>query len=151
MVGLRDESIEKIVEQVCGSARPVYRQRTWVRPLGYLLPGRDFRDGERVFDSHNAEAQAEELAHPLTQQAEPRLRQLGGDPEGLRTMVESSTTNMGPSGLCRVAVLAARTQGPQAASEYVAHRIASLGDRTDPAADRERDVAPRVVAALGSA
>lgn len=79
-------------------------------------PRRDFRDGERVFDSHNAEAQAEELAHLLTQQAEPRLRQLGGDPEGLRTVgpmfvVELSTRQGSAGSPC----LAARTQGPQAA------------------------------------
>ena len=68
----------------------------------------------------------------------------------LEALAQGSTTSMGPSGLCRVATLLARTQGPEAASEYVAQRLTSLGDRTDPAADLERDVAPRVLAVLGA-
>ena len=55
---------------------------------------------------------------------------------------------MGATGLCRIATLVARSQGRNAASEYVSKRLEELGARTDPAANLERDVAPQVMAAL---
>ena len=47
MVGLRDEAIEEVVEQVAGPQKPRYQGRTWVAPLGYLLPDPGYRAGER--------------------------------------------------------------------------------------------------------
>jgi hypothetical protein len=148
MVGLRDEATEEIVEQVSGPWTPRYQGRTWVTPLGYLLPTPSYRDGEREFDARNATGPAEELAHLLASHAEPQLRRIADDPSELLALVEESISSEGPSGLCRVATLAARAGGPKAASEYVAQRLSSLRDRSDPAADLEREVAPRVLAVL---
>jgi hypothetical protein len=148
MVGLRDEATEEIVEEVSGPWTPRYQGRTWVIPLGYLLPNAGYRDGEREFDAGDATSQADELAQLLASHAEPELRRIASDPSELLTLVEDSTSSMGPAGLCRVATMAARTRGSEAASEYVAQRLSSLSDRTDPAADLEREVAPRVLAVL---
>ena len=150
VVGLRDEAIEEIVEQLSGSWTPRYMGRTWVTALGYLLPDPGYSDGERTFDHGNAGTQADELAQLLVDQAEPRLRQIAEDASALTALAEGSTSSMGPSGLCRIATLLARTQGREAASAYVAGRLNSLGDRTDPAANLERDVAPRVLAVLSA-
>ena len=150
MVGLRDDATEEIVEQVTGPCTPKYQGRTWVTPLGHLLPNRGYRDGEREFGESDGTRQADELAHLLAAHADPQLNRIADDPSELRAFVENSTSNMGPSGLCRVATLLARTRGPEAAAEYVAQRLSSLGDRADSAADLEREVAPRVLALLGS-
>ncbi len=148
IVGLRDEATEEVVEQVSGPSSPRYAGRTWITPLGHLLPSGDYRAGERDFDEQNAAEKAEELAQLLATDAEPRLRQVADDLLELRALAEASTSGMGPAGLCRIATLVAKTHGPDAASEYVAQRLTSLGGRTDPAADLERDVGPRVIAAL---
>jgi hypothetical protein len=149
-VGLRDDATERIVELVSGIRRPAYQGRTWVTPLGYLLPDSGYREGERAFDERNAATQADELTRLVVDHAEPRLRDIAGDPAELARLAEDSVSGVGPSGLCRVATLLCRAQDLERASGYVARRLTSLGDRTDPAAELERDVAPRLLAILGS-
>ncbi|MET9314948.1 hypothetical protein ABZX12_24310 [Kribbella sp. NPDC003505] len=148
MVGLRDDATEEIVERLSGSWTPRYMGRTWVTPLGYLLSEHDYLDGERVFNEGNAVTHAEELADLLVHQVEPRLRRIADDASEFTALAERSTCSMGPDGLCRIATMLARTQGPEVASTYVADRLTSLGQRTDPAADLERGMAARVMAAL---
>jgi hypothetical protein len=148
MLGLRDEATQELVEQVTGPQTPRYQGRTWVTPLGYLVPDPSYSKGERDFDERNASTQAGELAHLLITQAEPRLRQIANDASELTALAELSTSSMGPSGLCRIATLLARTKGTEAASEYVTQRLAALRGRTDPAADLERGLAPSVLALL---
>lgn len=150
MVGLRDEAIEEVVEQVAGPQKPRYQGRTWVAPLGYLLPDPGYRAGERDFDDRNHSGQADELAHLLARHAEPQLGRIANDPAELRALVEHSSSSMGPRGLCRVATLVARAEGLEAASQYVAQRLSSLGDRTEPAAALEREAGPQVLAVLRS-
>jgi hypothetical protein len=149
-VGLRDDPTEHVVEELSGSSTPRYQGRTWVTALGYLLPGSSFFEGERVFNERNATSQAEELALSLAEHAEPRLLRIAGDPSELTRLAKDSVSSVGRSGLCRVATLLNRTQGLEAASTYVAQRLTELGDRTDHAAELEREVAPRLLAVLGS-
>ena len=147
-VGLREAAIEAIVERVTGAPQPNYQGRTWTTPLGYLLPDPGFLKGERQFNEHNATAQANEIADIIAHYAEPRLRQIAIDAAELALLADQSVSSMGPAGLCRIASLRARNEGPQAAVQYVTARVAALGDRTDPAADLERDAAPRLLAVL---
>lgn len=147
-VGLRDAAIEAIVERVTGAPRPNYQGRTWTTPLGYLLPDPGFLEGEREFDRHNATARANEIAGMITDHAEPRLRQIATDAAELALLADQSVSNMGSAGLCRIASLRARSEGLPAAVQYVTARVAALGDRTDPAADLERDAALRLLAVL---
>lgn len=147
-VGLRDAAIEAIVEKVTGAQEPSYRARTWTTPLGYLLPTPSFLEGEREFNEHNATAQAEQLASMIAEYAEPRLHQIVNDPLELARLADRSVNNMGAAGLCRIASLRARSEGPESSVKYVTERLAALGDRTDPAADLERDAAPRLLALL---
>ena len=147
-VGLRDAAIEAIVETVTGARQLSYQGRTWTTPLGYLLPDPGFIEGEREFNEHNATAQANEIARLIAEDAEPRLRQIAVDAAELALLADQSVSNTGPAGLCRIASLRARGQGLQAAVQYVTQRVSALGDRTDLAADLERDAAPRLLAAL---
>ena len=84
----------------------------------------------------------------IAEDAEPRLRQIAVDAAELALLADQSVSNTGPAGLCRIASLRARGQGLQAAVQYVTQRVSALGDRTDLAADLERDAAPRLLAAL---
>lgn len=150
MVGLRDDAIEGVVEQMMGPQTPRYQGRTWVTPLGYLLPDPGHRAGERDFDDRDASRRAAELVHLLARHAEPQLDRIANDPAELRALVEHSSSSMGPHGLCRVATLVARAEGLETASQYVAQRLSSLADRSDPSAALERDAGPRVLAVLRS-
>lgn len=149
-VGLRDDATEQVVEELAGSWTPKYQGRTWVTALGYLLPDSSYLAGERDFDERNATSQAEELALLLADHAEPRLRHIAGDPAELTRLVMDSVSSEGRPGLCRIATLLKRAEGFQAASTYVAQRLRDLRDRTDHAAELEREVAPRLLAVLRS-
>ena len=80
--------------------------------------------------------------------AEPRLRQIATDAAELTLLADQSVSNMGPAGLWRIASLRARSESLQAAVQHVTQRVAALGDRTDMAADLERDAAPGLLAVL---
>lgn len=147
-VGLRDEAIEAIVEKVTGTRQVSYQGRTWTTPLGYLIPESAFLEGEREFNEDNATAQAAEIGGIIAEYAEPRLRQIAMDPAEMTRLADQSVSSMGPAGLCRIASLRARSEGLQAAVQYVTERLAALGSRTDPAADLERDAAPGLLASL---
>lgn len=149
-VGLRDDATEQVVEELSGSWTPKYQGRTWVTALGYLLPGSSWFEGERVFNEGNDASQAKELALLLADHAEPRLLQIADDPAELTRLAKDSVSSEGVPGLCRLATLLNRTEGFGAASTYVTQRLRELGDRTDHAAELEREVAPRLLAVLGS-
>lgn len=147
-VGLRDEATEAIVEKVTGTRQVSYQSRTWTTPLGYLLPESAFLEGEREFNEHNATAQAAEMVRVIAEYAEPRLRQIAMDPAEMARLAEQSVSSVGPAGLCRIASLRARSEGLQAAEQYVRDRLAALGGRADPAANLERQAAPGLVVLL---
>jgi hypothetical protein len=147
-VGLRVEDVEEIVEQVTGPWKPRYAGRTWVKPLGYLLENPGYNEGSRTFDPAKAGARAEELVRMLRDQAEPRLREM--DDSETVALAKRSPSEMGASGLCRIALLVTRALGPDAGRDYVLERVSSLGVRTEGNAVQEREIAPKVLSILGS-
>ena len=149
-VGLRSEEIESIVEYVCGVETPKYQGRTWVIPLGYLLPEASWKAGEREIAQANVQDVAKALVRLTVQHAEPRLREVALDPNELAQLAEASIGSMGSHGLCRIAALKGQTQSTAVAADYVRQRIDALADRTDAAAEAEREVAPRLLSILGT-
>lgn len=151
VTGLRVEDIENFVADAAGAVTPAYQQRTWVSPLGYLLPGDTYSSGELLFHAHNATSQAHDLAALITDHAEPELQRLAQDPGRLAALAETSISSNGPHGLARIAALRARHAGAEAGVQYAEERVEALSARTDTAADLERVTAARVRDSLNEA
>jgi hypothetical protein len=125
-VGLRDDAIEQAVCQLCGMKDDGYKQRTAVTPIGYVMPGRRWREW-RVTPV-TAATVARELAEAVSTCAVPYLRELAGNPAML---IEEAWRSAGMSqapGRCRVAVLLARTGQVDEALAFAAESRGRAGD-----------------------
>jgi hypothetical protein len=138
-IGIRDEVTEQAVSRLCGMKDEGYRQRTATTGIGYLLPGRSWREWEITPGS--ADEVASHLASAVRRHAEPYLRRLSADHAGLLAAAQHSAGQA--VGACRVAVLLARHQGRDQATAFLRERMDGLGMRTDAAAEAEREMAAR--------
>ena len=93
---------------------------------------------------------AGELVRLVAEHVEPRLHQLASDTGGTHAVSRRVRGIHGTPWLCRIAALRSQCQGTVAAATYVHQRIESLGDRTDAAAEAERQVAPALLSNLGA-
>jgi hypothetical protein len=140
-IGIRDEGTERVVAELCGLTDG-YRQCTAVTSIGYLLPGRCWR--EWWITPGNAGHVAGELAAAVRGYVEPYLVTLSSDRAELLAGVHHSAGFGQAVGGCRAAVLLARHRGRDQADEFLRQRIAELGTRTDAAAEQERAMAAGV-------
>lgn len=145
-LGLRDETTEQILSRLLGWKDQGYRQRTATTSIGYLLPGRAWRDW--LFAPSNAPDRAEELASAVHAHGEPYLRALVFDRAGLLAAAKASPDSIQAIGPCRIAVMLAQHGDRDQATAFVDERISRLGTRTDTVADSERESARRVRAWL---
>jgi hypothetical protein len=137
-VGLRDERVEPVVAEVCGTRDDGYRNRTAITSIGYLMPEPRWR--EWLVDEHTADAVAEEVAGAVTAYVEPHLRSLAHDPRSMVAAAKGSPAYIQATGKCRVAVLLAQHDGPEAADTYLRGLAAALSDRDSDAALAERQM-----------
>jgi hypothetical protein len=140
-VGVRDESTELVVSEMCGRVDQGYRQRTAISGIGCLLPRKSWHEWHITLD--NAADRAGEIAALVPRYAEPYLQQLSSDHTALLAAVRQSPGYSQAEGACRVAVLLDRYQGHNEALDFLNRRTTALSTRTDIAADQEREAITR--------
>lgn len=135
-VGLRDESVEPVVAELCGTRNDGYRDRTVSTSIGYLMP--EQRWHEWLVDEDTADAAAEDMSGAVTAYVEPYLRSLAHDPRAMIAAAKRSPAYIQATGKCRVVVLLAQHEGHERAATYLRSLAAELSDRDDEAALAER-------------
>jgi hypothetical protein len=145
-VHFRREDVEPVVRdlaEVRGSDGG-YRSATATTSLGYLLPERAWRTWPVTL--RDVDAVAAEIAGAVRDHAVPYLEQLAVDPDRLVAAATSSPSVVAGTadGVCRVTVLLVRLGRPEQGRAFLARRLAALGARVDPAAERMRRMADRL-------
>jgi hypothetical protein len=143
-VHLRREDVEPVVKALTESTYKDggYRSVTATTSLGYLMPEPTWRTWLVTPDT--ADSIAAELAGLTREHAQPYLERLAADPDLLLESVKSSIRMAQATGPCQVAVLLARLGRPNEGRAFAQEAVASLGARTDPAADQLRQTADRL-------
>jgi hypothetical protein len=125
-VGLRDDATEQIVCHLCDMKDGGYRQRTAVRPIGELMPGRCWREWRVT--PQTAAMVAGEVADAVRSWAVPFLRVLAEDPVRMIEAARASAGLISAPGRCRVAVLMARAGQTAEAAAFAAECRDKAGD-----------------------
>jgi hypothetical protein len=137
-VGLRDERVEPIVAELCGTRDGHYHSRTVSTSIGYVMP--EQRWHEWFVDERTADAAAKEISGAVTAYVEPHLRSLAHDPAAMVAAVKGSPAYIQATGKCRAVVLLAQHEGPTAATTYLDSLATTLSDRDDDAVLAERQM-----------
>jgi len=135
-VGVRDETVEPIICQLCDVKDQGYKQRTTVAPIGYLMPSKRWRDW--LVTPVTAAGVGEELAAAVVSCAVPFLRELGSDPSKLIDAAKNSIGVHQASGRCRVAVLLAMAGRVAEAQAWALESRDKAGDNDAAWATAER-------------
>ena len=143
-VHLRREDVQPVVRELVPSPYKDggYRWATATTSIGYLMPEPTWRTW--LVTPGTAASVAAELAAATRDHAQPYLDRLAADPELFLEAVKTSAIMASAVGPCTVAVLLARLGRTDEGWAFVQQHVASLGSRTDPAAQETRQMADRL-------
>lgn len=143
-VHLRREDVQPVVRELVESTYKDggYRSPTATTSIGYLMPEPTWRTWLVTPDA--AAFVAAELAAATRDHAQPYLERLTADPELFLEAVKTSAIMASAVGPCTVAVSRARLGRPDEGWAFVQRHVASLGSRTDLAAQGTREMADRL-------
>jgi hypothetical protein len=146
-VHLRDDEVERLVSQLCGSRDDGYRTTTTTTSIGYLMPVQAWKEWDVIAGS--AERVAAEMAAAVREHAEPYVRRLASDASATLEAVKASPAYPTAVGLGRAVVILRRAGEAAAARSLIEERLGALGARSDAAAVHEHGRADALRAWLG--
>lgn len=143
-VHLRREDVQPVVRELVQAPHTDggYRSATATTSIGYLMPEPTWRTW--LVTPETADAVAAELVAATRDHAQPYLERLAAEPELFLEAVKTSAIKESATGPCTIAVVLARLGRPDEGWAYVQQHVASLGSRTDPAAEEARQMAERL-------
>jgi hypothetical protein len=143
-VHLRREDVQPVVRELVRSPCEDggYRFATATTSIGYLMPGSTWRTW--LVTPETADAVAAELAAATRDHVEPYLERLVADPALFLEAVKTSAIKESATGPSTIAVVLARLGRPDEGWAFMQQHVASLGARTDPAAEETRQMAERL-------